>query len=144
MEEVFVDTGAWIALADRDDDHHQEAAPIYPELLRRYGRLVTSNLVVSEVYVILRRALGHREAVSFLERTKASPRVEKVYSTEDLEEEATSILNQYADQDFSLTDAVSFALMRRRRIGTAFAFDRHFMAAGFLMVPETGHPPITS
>lgn len=136
MEEVFVDAGAWIALADRDDEHHKEASSLYPELLRRYGRLVTSNLVISEVYVIMRRALGHRLAISFLERVKASPRIERVFSTEDLEEEAVSILRQYSDQDFSLTDAVSFALMKSRAISTAFAFDEHFSTAGFVVIPS--------
>lgn len=135
MEEIFVDTGAWVALADRDDRHHQEAASLYPELLRNYGRLVTSDLVVSEVYVILRRALGYSHAMSFLEGVKASPRIQEVFSTEDLEEQAVSILKQYADQDFSLTDAVSFALMRSRHISKAFAFDSHFSTAGFAVLP---------
>lgn len=136
MEEVFVDAGAWIALADQDDFHHQEAASVYPGLLRRYRRLVTSNLVISEVYIILRRALGYPQAISFLHGVKASPRIEKVCSTEGLEEEAEAILRLYSDQDFSFTDAVSFALMERRGIRTAFAFDRHFSTVGLLMVPS--------
>ena len=40
-------------------------------------------------------------------------------------------LDRFADQAFSLTDAVSFELMKRERIAVAFAFDRHFEAAGF-------------
>lgn len=136
MKEIFVDAGAWIALADRDDTHHRDASSRYPDLLRSSGRLVTFNLVMAEVYVIVRKALGHRQAISFLEQARASPRIEMVFSTEDLEEEAVSILKQYSDQDLSLTDAVSFALMRRRGIGTAFAFDRHFSTAGFAVIPS--------
>jgi uncharacterized protein len=34
-----------------------------------------------------------------------------------------------------LVDLVSFELMRRLRIGTAFAFDRHFEDQGFRTVP---------
>lgn len=34
----------------------------------------------------------------------------------------------------SAVDAVSFVLMRRERIRTAFAFDHHFAAAGFRLV----------
>jgi predicted nucleic acid-binding protein len=133
--ELFVDTGAWVALADYDDKYHERAASEYPDLLKGYRRLVTTNLVVAEVYIILRRALGHAAAITFLETTRSSPRIEKVQSTEELEIEAEGILRRYSDQDFSYTDAVSFALMRQRVIDTAFAFDKHFSIAGFSMVP---------
>ena len=134
-EELFVDTGAWVALADQDDKYHKRAAKEYPDLLKRHRRLITTNLVVAEVYIILRKALGHAAAITFLESIRSSPRIEKVQSTEELEIEAEDILRRYSDQDFSYTDAVSFALMRQRGIDTAFAFDKHFSIAGFSMVP---------
>ncbi|RLC68351.1 MAG: DNA-binding protein [Chloroflexi bacterium] len=134
-EELFVDTGAWVALADQDDKYHKRAAKEYPDLLKRHRRLITTNLVVAEVYIILRKALGHAAAIAFLESIRSSPRIEKVQSTEELEIEAEDILRRYSDQDFSYTDAVSFALMRQRGIDTAFAFDKHFSIAGFSMVP---------
>jgi predicted nucleic acid-binding protein len=133
--ELFVDTGAWVALADQDDKYHEKAAREYPDLLKRYRRLVTTNLVVAEVYIILRKALGHAAAITFLESIRSSPRIEKVQSTERLETKAEDILCRYNDQDFSYTDAVSFALMRQRGIDTTFAFDKHFSIAGFSMVP---------
>jgi predicted nucleic acid-binding protein len=40
-------------------------------------------------------------------------------------------LERFHDQSFSLTDAVSFELMRRERLKSAFAFDKHFHTAGF-------------
>jgi len=133
--EIFVDTGAWVALADQDDKYYERAVREYPNLLKRYRRLVTTNLVVAEVYIILCKALGHTAAITFLESVGSSPRIEKVESTEELETEAQDILRRYSDQDFSYTDAVSFALMRQRSIDTAFAFDKHFSIAGFSMVP---------
>lgn len=133
--ELFVDTGAWVALADQDDKYHERAAGEYADLLKHYRRLVTTNLVVAEVYIILRKALGHAAAITFLESIRSSPRIEKVESTEELEIEAEDILRCYSDQDFSYTDAVSFALIRQRGIGTAFAFDKHFSIAGLSMVP---------
>ena len=133
--ELFVDAGAWIALADADDQHHQLAAQAYPELLRRYRRLVTTNLVIAEAYIIIRQALGHRAAMAFLDGLSASPRIEKVYSDPTLEMEAERILRQYADQDFSYVDAVGFALMHHRGLTDAFAFHQHFATAGFVCVP---------
>jgi len=40
-------------------------------------------------------------------------------------------LGRFSDQRFSLTDAVSFEVMRREQISRAFAFDQHFVTAGF-------------
>lgn len=133
--ELFVDTGAWVALADEDDRYHARATSAFPGLLKAHQRLVTTNLVVAECYIILRLELGHGPAVAFLEHLRCSARIDRVYATLELETEAEEFLRRYQDQDFSFTDAVSFAVMRQRGIAGAFAFDAHFAAAGFICVP---------
>jgi len=40
-------------------------------------------------------------------------------------------LDRFPDQSLSLADAVSFELMRRERLAQAFAFDQHYVTAGF-------------
>ncbi len=95
-EEIFVDTGAWVTLADKDDSHHKEAVSVFPSLLKTKRSLVRSNLVIAETYIILLKELGHRAAMSFLERLKASPRIKKIYSTEDVEEETEEVLRKSA------------------------------------------------
>jgi predicted nucleic acid-binding protein len=133
--ELFVDASAWIALADADDRHHAAAARIYPDLLKNYRRLVTTNLVVAEAYILIRRELGHEAGMTFLNTIKVSPRIEKVYADAELEAQAAAILGRYQDQLFSYTDAVSFALMQGHGIEEAFAFDKQFAVAGFGLVP---------
>lgn len=136
MREVFVDTGAWLALTDRRDNLHAVAQNAFASILQGGDRLVTTNLVIAETYTLLRRRIGHTTAMKFLTSTRASPRVEMVFSTAILESEAAHILSRYADQQFSYVDAVSFALMRERRIGQAFAFDHHFLVCGFVILPS--------
>lgn len=133
--EVFVDAGAWIAISDGDDRYHAIAVEFYLQALRHYQALVTTNLVIAEAYVMIRRASGHPPAIRFLDSIRRSSRILKIYSDETLEEQAEAILRRYSDQDFSFTDAVSFAVMGRRGISEAFAFDRHFLRAGFILVP---------
>lgn len=134
-ENVFVDTSAWVALADKDDSNHKKAAAVYPSLLQNQKGLITSNLIISETYVLLLNELGHQAAMNFLERIKASPRILKMYSYEDLERDAAEILGQYDDQDFSYADAVSFVIMKRQKMRKAFCFDKHFRTAGFESIP---------
>lgn len=135
LEDIFIDTSAWIALVDKDDSHHKEAASSYPPLLKNCRNLITSNLVIAETYIVIVNELGHKPAIDFLEKLKASPRILKVYSNEDTEEEGELILAKYGDQNFSYTDAVSFVIMKRQRIKKAFCFDKHFLIAGFVSVP---------
>ena len=131
---VFVDTGAWLALADASDDLHHAARTIYPSVLRPDIRLFTTNLVVAETYNLIRRRIGFQASMRFLRSLRASPRLERVYSNAGLENTAEELLQRYADQDFSLVDAVSFAYMQVEGIVEAFAFDKHFTTAGFVLV----------
>lgn len=134
-ENIFVDTGAWVALADADDDHHKSAASLFPSLLKTSKGLTTSNLVIAESYILLLKNLGHNSAVGFLSNINSSPRIRKIYSSSDIEAEAEELLRKYADQDFSYTDAVSFAIMKRENINKVFSFDKHFQTMGYLKVP---------
>ena len=136
---MFIDTGAWFALADKSDAYHEQAVTIYPGLLRDFHHLTTTNLVVAETYVLIRRALGHQPAISFLQNISASPRIVKIYSNPTLEYLAEEILMQYEDQHFSYTDAVGFAVMKQYGITQAFSFGQHFVTAGFTLVPATSH-----
>ena len=46
------------------------------------------------------------------------------------EQRAKTILARYTDKDWTVCDAVSFALLEARRIRRAFTFDRHFRQHG--------------
>ncbi len=134
METIFVDTAAWVALANRSDAHHREAVEIFKDLHTRC-QFLTTNLVVAETYILLRRALGHTAAMTFLDSIETSPRTTKVLSNEATEASAIEILRKCTDQDYSYTDAVSFATMHANNIQRAFTFDQHFSSAGFLRIP---------
>lgn len=134
-EKLFVDTGAWLAVIDPRDQYHQPASAFYRQALQAYRPLITTNLVVAETYVNLRRSLSHAAAIGFLYTIEQSSRIECIWSRPDLENQARQILRKCDDQDFSYVDTVSFALMREMEITEAFAFDRHFVTAGFVCVP---------
>jgi predicted nucleic acid-binding protein len=133
---VFVDTSAWYAIADRGDERHDEAAQTLDRLLRERFTLLTTNHVVGESYTLLRIRLGARAAQEFLRRTRISLSTRRVFVPEAWEEVAEELLIQYADHAFSYVDATSFVTMRRLDLREAFAFDRHFVAAGFALLSE--------
>ncbi len=50
------------------------------------------------------------------------------------EQQAQAIILRYDDKNFSYTDATSFAVMERLRIGPAFTFDHNFAQYGIEMI----------
>lgn len=70
--------------------------------------------------------------MAFLEALSKSPRLHIEHVTEQLETQSLYWLRQRDDREFSFVDATSFAVMRRRRVNDALAFDGDFTAAGFV------------
>lgn len=132
---LFVDTGGWLAVLDPKDKYHPQAADFFRQALSTYGYLITTNMVIAETYVNIRRHSSHVKAIAFLNLIEQSGRIRCLWSDEELEVAAREILRLYNDQDFSYTDAVSFALMQREAITDVFAFDRHFRTMGFNVLP---------
>jgi predicted nucleic acid-binding protein len=127
----FADTSFWFGLQERRDGRHDAAK----DLVRRgVGRVVTTNHVVGETWTLLRRRSGHRGAVGFLDRIARLPNVEVIHLDEETEAEAWRWLRARPEREYSFVDATSFAVMRRRRIREALAFDGDFNAAGFVEV----------
>lgn len=128
---MFVDAAAFYAATDRRDGRNQAARDVFAlfELERR--PLFTSNLVVAEAHALMVRRLGGQVAWRWLE----SLDLNLVLEDKDDHVQAAGLLARYADKDFSYADAVSFVLMERLRIATAFTFDEHFRQYGLPTLP---------
>ena len=133
--ELFVDASAWYPLIVRAVPQHDLVTAALRSAVRHGARLVTTNLVVAETHALLLRRTSAEIALAFV-RGLTAPYTLVVRSTAELERTAiTDWLERYEDQEFSLADAVSFAVMTERGIRDALTLDRHFAAAGFRMVP---------
>lgn len=130
---VFVDTSAWFALESHKDMNHRRASELLPTLVRSRS-LITSNHVLGESYTLMRKLLGHDAATGFIRSLNRSRRVEILFTPQELEKKAYQLLERYDDQRFSFVDATSFVWMKKLRLREAFTFDKHFVAAGFMVM----------
>lgn len=136
---VFVDTSGWLAAASPRDSSHSEAATAYDDLIARRTPLVTSSLVVAEMHALTVRERGAEAGCALLDAIYVDPLYRVVSVTRDLESLATDRwLRRFSDQRFSLTDAVSFEIMRAEKISEALSLDHHFEIAGFRLIPAPG------
>ena len=126
---IFVDTSFWIATNLPRDAHHPVAQRLLGE--HRADQLTTSNHVIGETWTFIRRRAGHADAMRFLDRAVASPRLSIVHMPHEMEEVALAWLRRHDERRYSFVDATSFALMRSLKIKDALAFDGDFTAAGF-------------
>ena len=133
-ELVFVDTGAWIALALTRDPLHPRASDTWALLAHAGARLHTSVSIVVETFTFLDRNTERNVALAWKDALKVVPRLRVLPSTSRDLEHAWKYFERPDFHKLSAVDALSFVLMAQRRIRVAFAFDGHFATAGFRMV----------
>jgi uncharacterized protein len=135
MNPVFVDTGYLLALEIANDQHHQAAVQHWQRIVTTLPPLVTTSYVFDEVVTFFNSRGHHAKAVQIGNDLLRSASLQLIHVDERLFYEGWTYLQQHQDKDYSLTDCISFVVMQRLSISTAFAFDRHFAQAGFTKVP---------
>ena len=131
---TFVDTSALYAVLDASDVSHPPARIAWKELLAGEETLLTSNYVLGESFALVRHHLGLEAVRAFQDRVLPVLEVEWV---DESDHEAAVHAVLAADRpDLSLVDCVSFRIMRRLGVRSAFAVDEHFREQGFRVLPE--------
>jgi len=128
---VFLDTSFVIALENRADPHHERAKALDRELLNVSGTLTLHWGILLEIgdgYSRLdRRAKGQQLLARF--QNEQGYLVHSI--TEPLLHEAMKLYIGYSDKEWSLTDCISFVLMKQEGVMEALTADAHFLQAGF-------------
>ncbi|MDD3926383.1 MAG: PIN domain-containing protein [bacterium] len=125
---IFLDTSGIYALADRDDQYHDDAMRILNLALERNEEIVTHNYVIVESAALLQRRLGLDIAVRFLRDVHSFT---IIWIDDDMHESAVEYLERENPTKVSLVDALSFHTMRNNGIDKYLGFDKHFDDAGF-------------
>lgn len=133
-ERVFVDTGAWIALALTRDPLHPRAAETWAALASSGAKLHTSVSIVVETFTFLDRNTTRTIALAWKNSLKVVPRLRVLPGTSRDLEQAWKYFDRPDLHKLSAVDALSFVLMTQRGIRIALAFDSHFAAVGFRMI----------
>lgn len=130
---IFVDTSALIALLDASEAKHAACAREWKRLLAGDASFITSNYVMVETCAVAQRRLG-MEAVRSL-TTDFMPLLAVDWVDESVHGAGHAAMLTANRKELSLVDCVSFEIMRRRDVATAFALDADFGAQGFTVVP---------
>jgi predicted nucleic acid-binding protein len=129
VTELFVDTSAFYAIADGDDRHHRDALSVLEDSIGT-DRVITSDHVVVESWLLICSRLGRWAAMGFWDRISIGVPTIVGITAQDFRR-GREIAQEWSDQAFSIVDCTSFALIERLDIRRAFAFDKHYRVVRF-------------
>ncbi|MCL5103333.1 MAG: PIN domain-containing protein [Armatimonadetes bacterium] len=132
---VYIDTSAFLAIANSEDDKHKQAAGIWLRLIDDIEMVVTSNYTVVETTALLQSRHGIPALRRFAEGILPAVLIEWVDPTVH-SAAMTMALSGSGKQSPGFVDCVSFEMIRRSGIAHVFAYDRHFHDRGFSILGE--------
>jgi uncharacterized protein len=123
---VFVDTSVWFGAANTRDRHNSRAKTILSGL----AAPVLTDHVLIETWILLNVRL-HRQAAErfWMSVRRGAAQLERVLAADF--EAAWAIGEAFPDQDFSIVDRTSFAVMERLGLARAASFDNYFAVYRF-------------
>jgi uncharacterized protein len=126
---LLLDTSGLLCYIHTSEPQHPNAVKAF-DAARAY---LTHSYVLSEFVALAQvRNLPRIDALTFVTDLLENPDIETVWVDEELHQEAVNLLINRMDKTYSLCDAVSFVLMRRRGLTDALTTDRHFEQEGFV------------
>ena len=131
---VFIDTGAFLAVLNADDQFHGPAKKTWIDILSTEKELFTSNYILLETFALLQRRLGLEALRVF--HDDILPIVQTYWIDESIYKMGISALLAANRRSLSLVDCTSFEIIRQMDIDQVFTFDSHFSELGFNVTPS--------
>jgi len=128
MNVCFADTSFLVAYLNPDDEFHDRACDYMADEARRF---VTTGWVLIELANYLAKTRHRRVVGPFVRELRREARWTIEPVAEDPLEVGLSLYARRPDKAWSLTDCISFTLMRQQKIVEAATTDHHFNQAGF-------------
>ncbi|MDD3521123.1 MAG: PIN domain-containing protein, partial [Actinomycetota bacterium] len=121
---VFIDTCAFIALIDSDDDFHSLAFDLFSKASKDNVDFLTSDYVMLETIFLLQKVIGLSAVKDF--KKLMLPIVRIIWIDEKIHNNSLSNLIAAEKKKISLTDYSSFYILDNYNIDKVFTFDNHF------------------
>jgi predicted nucleic acid-binding protein len=126
---VLVDTVFVQALLNKRDQYHAKALELLPSLRESIEVLVTEAVLLEVGNALC--AINRQGAARWINACYETSNIRVVPLESALLKRAVQFYDTYSDQSWSLTDCVSFVVMRDANVRDALTADKHFIQAGF-------------
>ena len=135
MNLIFADSFYFFALINPNDQSHN-AAIQYSSL--PIGPIITTAWILTELADGLSRVSDRKLFIHILHALESDPKSIIIEPTQFWFDAGLKLYKDRVDKNWSLTDCISFEVMRQYNVNEALTGDRHFVQAGFkaLLNPE--------
>jgi predicted nucleic acid-binding protein len=132
---IFWDTSGWFCLYVKSEELHKKTLKLADSQIQNKIPIITSDFVIQETMTLFMARGQQNEARQFWANFKNSKiiRVEKI--NENRFTKSGDFFCDQIEQSNSFTDVSSFLLMKELKIHTAVTLDKHFVKAGFQVLP---------
>jgi uncharacterized protein len=131
MKPVFADTVYYLALTNPRDQFAAAATRFTVEFS---GSFITTAWVLTEVANSLARGPNRTLFLDMYRDLAGDRRVTIAPPSQDLFEQGIELYSQRPDKEWSLTDCISFIVMRQHGLADALTADHHYEQAGFTVL----------
>ena len=138
-EIIFADISFLIAFYNKKDDKHPTARLLVQNLIHQQTSVafIITDYIFDETLTTVMRQGGKNLAVDIARKIYESPSIKIFPIDSEIFNLSYDMFINYRDQMWSFTDCTSFCFLRRYKDALKVAaFDRHFIAAGFHVIPE--------
>jgi len=137
MITTFVDTSFLLALLLKRDAYHEKALAWQ---LATVGEVVTTEYILIEFVDALSAERVRPLAGNTVSELRSDRRTRVIPASTALLDQGLDFFASHRDKRWSLTDCISFLVMRREGIADALTSDHHFEQAGFRALLRTEPP----
>jgi predicted nucleic acid-binding protein len=129
MKAIFGDTYYFLAVGNERDEGHQRAVQ-YAASYK--GPIITTEWVLTEVADALASPAQREQFLNLLELIYDDSNWKVVAASHELFDRGISLFSQRPDKEWSLTDCISFVVMKEHGLTETLTADHHFEQAGFV------------
>lgn len=130
---IFVDTSAFLAILNKEDNNNAGAAELLATFVETGKELFCTNYIIVESYALIQRRLGMEAIRDFQKEILPSIKIVWLGSEEHKQIVARFISDNR--RNLSFVDCSSFETLKRLGIKSVFTFDKHFREQGFDVIP---------
>ena len=128
MNCIFADTYFYIAFLNPEDEAHQTSVDFMEGF---EGEIITTEWVLTELANGFAIPDNRGRFVNFHAMLRNDPSVTINPATSELFDEGLRLYSARLDKEWSLTDCISFVVMKDNGLSQALTADHHFRQAGF-------------
>jgi predicted nucleic acid-binding protein len=139
MRQVYVDSGALVALLRPYDRAHRRMLAHFRQMLEQRDMLVTTDIAVAETATQLRRDPGIHRVIAFHDALTRSVRGGgiRILGCDDvLRQRAFAVMAAHPDVPLTFGDCIAAALAGNKRVSAIVGLSRALRQIGYSVEPD--------